>query len=240
MLLALDTATATVGVAVHHDGELVARVTRRDDRRHGELLAPALSQVLAEAGAGFGDLTDVVCGVGPGPFTGLRVGVVTGRVLALTRGLTAHGVCSLDAIAERGVRAGAVGTDFLVATDARRTEVYWARYAVGEHGARRTRGPEVARATDLAADLRELPCLGRGPELYPDALAGVEGLLEGSGLRDVDPGALATLAARALAGGDPDGVLLPPDPLYLRRPDAAVPGPLKQTLTPPPDRRGVR
>jgi tRNA threonylcarbamoyl adenosine modification protein YeaZ len=259
VLLALDTATATVGVAVHHGGELLARVTRQDDRRHGELLAPALSQALAEAGAETGDLTDVVCGVGPGPFTGLRVGVVTARVLALTQGLSARGVCSLDAIAEHGVRTGVVTGDFLVATDARRKEVYWARYAVSDHGARRTSGPEVARAADLSDELRSLPCLGRGAELYPDSLAGpgvhhvAGGLrdddlrdddlrdddLRDHGLRDVDPAALAALAARALSGGDADGVLLPPDPLYLRRPDAAVPGPLKQALTPALERRSA-
>lgn len=242
MLLALDTATSCVSVAVHHDGQVLAEVTHEDNRRHGELLAPAVSAALARAGVTTRDLAAVVCGVGPGPFTGLRVGVVTARVLGHAAGIPVHGVCSLDAIAWAGAGSGLLEGDVLVATDARRKEVYWARYAVSDGRARRLAGPEVARAADLPAELRGLPCLGRGPTLYPDALIGVLGE-DGQppeGTVDVRAGALAATAARALADGDPQGVLLDPDPLYLRRPDAVVPGPLKQALPPPPPPRGQR
>lgn len=227
MLLALDTATGAIGAAVLDDGQILAEVTHQDSRRHGELLAPAMEQALAEAGASVADLTAVAVGVGPGPFTGLRVGVVTGLVLGQLRGIPVHGICSLDALAEQAVAEQVVDGRFLVATDARRKEVYWAEYVVEQGRPRRTGAPGVAHAADLPEDVRSLPAVGRGPLLY-DALtrAGAEAPV------DVRPGLLGVVAHRALAAGeitaDPaHGILLPPEPLYLRRPDAAVPGPAK-------------
>ena len=219
MLLAIDTATGTVGAAVHDGDRTRAEVVRQDSRRHGELLAPAVSAVLEEAGLTVADLTEVVCGVGPGPFTGLRVGVVTALVLAHGRGLPApRGVCSLDALAHAVHLGGEPGSDLLVATDARRREVYWARYEMTPSGARRVEGPAVGRAASLPEQVRSLPAVGRGGLLYPEALPGQ---LPDAPL-DVSPGVLADLAVRLRGGSHPDSRrgLLPPEPLYLRRPDA--------------------
>ena len=91
--------------------------------------------MLADAGAAAGDLTGIAVGVGPGPFTGLRVGLVTARTLAMVRAIPVHGVCSLDILAAEAMDAGIA--DFVVATDARRKEVYLAAYV----GGRRVRGP---------------------------------------------------------------------------------------------------
>src|SRR5689334_24959835 len=110
--------------------------------RHGEMLAPGIADVLAQAGATSRDVTAVAVGVGPGPFTGLRVGLVTARTLALALGIPVHGVCSLDVLAAQAVGEGAVDRPFLVATDARRKEVYWAAY--DERGVR-LGDPEVSR-----------------------------------------------------------------------------------------------
>jgi tRNA threonylcarbamoyladenosine biosynthesis protein TsaB len=232
VLLALDTATSTVTAAVLRDGRVVAEAVETDHRRHAELLAPAVERVLAEAGASVRDLTAVAVGVGPGPFTGLRVGVVTARVLARVRGVEVHGVCSLDALAHQAVEAGVEPEDgqLLVATDARRKEVYWARYAVHEGRAVRQEGPAVSRPADLEARLTGLPCVGRAPLLYPDLFrdATVAG---GAPPRDVLAGALGRLAWRAVTERD-ETVLLPAEPLYLRRPDASVPGPPKQVHQP--------
>jgi tRNA threonylcarbamoyl adenosine modification protein YeaZ len=227
VLLAIDTSTSTVTAAVARGAVVVAQVTEVDHRRHGELLAPAINRALTQASATVADLTSVVVGVGPGPFTGLRVGVVTARVLAHVQGVPVHGVCSLDALAHECLSRGAVavGAEFLVATDARRKEVYWARYVVRSGRSVRTGGPGVARAGDLPAEIRTLPCFGRGPLLYPDSLR------DGGGPRDVAAGYLArfaatlcgTTAGTAPSGADPGGSLLPAEPLYLRRPDAAVP-----------------
>lgn len=222
MLLAIDTSTSLIGAAIHDGSRVLAEVAHEDARRHTELLTPAIEAALARAGVDRAGLTALVVGVGPGPFTGLRVGLVTALVLGHALRVPVHGVCSLDVLAaDVAASHDPAPDDLLVATDARRKEVYWARYAVARGRVRRTHGPEVARAGDLPDELRALPTVGRGPELYPDLLHGIPA---GSGtrVRDVRPGVLAALAARALSGGDPDGVLLPPAPLYLRRPDAVA------------------
>jgi len=209
LLLALDTATPAVTVAVHDGTAVLAARTTVDARRHGELLAPMLAEVLAEAGATPRDLTDVAVGVGPGPYTGLRIGLVTARTTAGVVGATLHGVCTLDTIAAAARR----GTPLVVATDARRQEVHWAAY---DADGRRIEGPGV----DLPAVLAErLPpgtlLVGRGAELYADLLPPAEGPL--------DPDA-AVLAQAVVDGAV---ALLPVEPLYLRRPDARPPGPPK-------------
>lgn len=222
MLLALDTSTAAVGAAVCDGQTVLAEVSVHDERRHAELLAPAVQSALSRAGVTLRELTGLAVGVGPGPFTGLRVGVVTALVLAHTRGLVVFGVCSLDALAAAATASGTVDGDFLVATDARRREVYWARYAVGPAGPVRVEGPSVGRAADLAPAMQNLPAVGRGALLYPDDLR------DAGGQRDVSAGAVGRLVTAALSDGDPGGILLPPEPLYLRRPDAVAPGRPKQ------------
>ena len=203
MLLAFDTATPHVTVALHDGDAVVATYESEESMRHGEMLAPGIAQVLAEAGASARDLTAVAVGVGPGPFTGLRVGLVTARTLAFVRGIPVHGVCSLDILAAAGIDAGL--EEFAVATDARRKEVYLASYA----GGRRVRGPEVVRPVDART---EQAVVGRGAVLYPEAFPNAVG------------------PEHPLASVLCDVVLherfevVEPNPLYLRRPDTAEPG----------------
>jgi tRNA threonylcarbamoyladenosine biosynthesis protein TsaB len=220
LLLGLDTSGAAVTVALHDGARVVARRSTADARRHAELLAPSVAGVLADAGAARTDLTGVAVGVGPGPFTGLRAGIVTARVLGLALGVPVHGVCSLDALALQVVTgtsgsAPAPGERFAVATDARRRELYWTVHVAGPTGTppRRVAGPEVTAALALP---RDVPVFGRGATLYPDVEAA-------PGPLDVDAAAVAELV---VAGGPP----LPPEPLYLRRPDAAPPGERKRVL----------
>ena len=164
LLLAFDTATSAVTVALHDGATVIAQESAVDARRHGELLAVFIDKVLRNAGAGRCDLTGVAVGTGPGPYTGLRAGLVTARVLGSALQIQADGICSLDVIAADAM-AAAAGSEFLVATDARRREVYWARYtAAGE----RADGPHVSRPADLPAGL---PVAGEGAVLYPE-LAG--------------------------------------------------------------------
>lgn len=208
-LLALDTSTSAITAAVHDGERVLAAGSVLDARRHTEHLAPLVERVLAEAGLAPADLTDVAVGAGPGPFTGLRVGLVTARVLGWVRGVPVHGVCSLDVLAAQARTAGLTG-EVLVATDARRKEVYWGTYALGE-GVERLTGPAVERPGDLPDDVRDLPTVGRGPVLYPELLPhGTPVVL------DVDAAALAEVALARLAAG----VEMPVDALYLRRPDA--------------------
>lgn len=217
LLLALDTATDGVAVALH-DGERVLAATRAGTARsHNEVLVPTVAAVLEQAGRERTDVTDVAVGVGPGPFTGLRVGLVTARTLALAWGARVHGVCSLDVIAAQAV-AGGLGGEFLVATDARRREVHTARYVADDDGVRRTAGPDVQAPADVHPDV---PVVGSGTRLYPDLLGGVREPL------DVDGAALARLVVDTLAGRGA-AELLAPEPLYLRRPDATEPGARKR------------
>ncbi|WP_380170862.1 tRNA (adenosine(37)-N6)-threonylcarbamoyltransferase complex dimerization subunit type 1 TsaB [Kineococcus sp. DHX-1] len=219
LLLALDTATDGVAVAVHDGERVLASARAGTARSHNEVLVPTVAQVLRAAGRERRDVTDVAVGVGPGPYTGLRVGIATARTLALAWGARVHGVCSLDALAAAAVAEGVSG-EFLVATDARRREVHTARYLVvgGGDGVRRTAGPDVLRPADVVVDV---PVVGAGTRLYPELLGGERGPF------DVDGGALAQVVVDALAGR---GALelLPPEPLYLRRPDAVAPGARKR------------
>ena len=206
LILAFDTAAPVVSVAVHDGERVVGEATGADAMAHGESLAPAMADALEQAGAAMADVTDVAVGVGPGPFTGLRVGVVTALTLGST-GKTTHGVCSLDIVAAEVDWDG----PFIVATDARRKEVYWALYDGAHQGGHRIEGPAVDRPSDLAALHRGVPIIGRGAELYADILNHEPGPL--------DPSA-AVLAAGSAGGPFAE---LPLQPLSLRRPDVAQP-----------------
>lgn len=217
LLLALDTSTASTTVALHGGSGVLGEVASVDPLAHGEHLVPNLDRLLAAVGVAAGDLDAVAVGVGPGPYTGLRVGVVTALVLGHLRDLPVHGVCSLDALALQAVREGPAAEQVVVASDARRKEVYWARYDVAALPAR-VDGPHVDRPAALADLLDGEPVVGEGGRMYADVLPGY------AGLDHVRAAYLAEYAAAALAAGLP---LLPPEPLYLRRPDATVPGPAK-------------
>jgi tRNA threonylcarbamoyl adenosine modification protein YeaZ len=210
LILAFDTATPAVTVAVHDGSGVIAYESAVDARRHGELLAPSIARVLAKAGAQPGDLTALAAGTGPGPYTGLRVGLVTARVLGSVLGIPVDGVCTLDIIAAEA-RHAAAGREFIVATDARRREVYWARYgAAGE----RLSGPDVSLPAVVPAGY---PMAGEGPRLHAE-LAEADEII---GPRYPSAAVLAELAADHLAHGVPAG---PAEALYLRRPDAREPG----------------
>lgn len=206
MLLAFDTATPAVTVALHDGERVVASHTVVDARRHGELLAPGITAVLDEAWVPRQDVTALAVGVGPGPFTGLRVGLVTARTLGLALDIPVYGVCTLDVLAAQAVLDAAVREPFLVATDARRKEVYWAAY--DETGARLD-GPYVSKPADVATDG---PVVGAGALLYPEAFP------RAVGPEHPDAGVLARVVTEERVE------LLDPEPLYLRRPDVAAPG----------------
>jgi tRNA threonylcarbamoyladenosine biosynthesis protein TsaB len=199
LILAIDTATPAVTAGVIRRNRdsidvLSERVTV-DPRAHAERLTPNVVGALADAGLTVADLDAVVVGCGPGPFTGLRVGMATAAAYGHALGIPVHGVCSLDAI---GIDTAG---DVLVVTDARRREVYWARYQDGD----RVHGPAVNAPADVPADVQAVAGSPdhaalfdrpRQPAVYPTA----------SGL-------VRTVADWAAAPA-------PLVPLYLRRPDA--------------------
>ncbi len=219
-MLAIDTATPAITAGVVALGndmpETLAHRVTVNARAHGELLTPQVQQVLAESGIQLGGLDAIVCGAGPGPFTGLRVGMVTAAAFGDALGVPVHPVCSLDAIA-----ADVTSTEpFAVVTDARRREVYWAAYdPTGE----RLDGPAVqhpAEITERLAALGVRTIAGEGAGQYADVL----------GLPVVEPAyptprGLVVAASVALRTG---ATPAPLTPLYLRRPDAMEAVPRKQ------------
>jgi tRNA threonylcarbamoyl adenosine modification protein YeaZ len=217
-VLVVDTSTPAVTAAlvrVHAAPaggvELLAERRAVDSRAHGELLAPGITAVLTEAGISPADLTAIVAGLGPGPFTGLRVGLVTAAAMGHALSIPTYGVCSLD-----GIGARTKGTA-LAATDARRKEIYWAAY---EDGVRIT-DPAVSRPADVAQylDARGIAvteAAGDGARLY----AGVLPMPVRDDLLYPAPQALAEIAAARVRTGAPGETLTP---LYLRRPDATEP-----------------
>ena len=216
LLLALDTATPAVTVALHDGRRVLAASGEIDARRHGELLLGAVDRVLTEAGRSLDEVTALVAGTGPGPYTGLRVGLATAQAIGAARGLPVYGLCTLDGLAY----ATGLREPFVVATDARRKEVYWARYADFRT---RVSGPSVDRPAELPPEAAALPAAGAGARLYRECFPGLrEDLPE-----YVSAGALAALAAEQLAAGRE---LPPPRPRYLRRPDAKVPTGYKAVL----------
>jgi tRNA threonylcarbamoyl adenosine modification protein YeaZ len=214
LVLAVDTATPAITAGVV---ELAAdRLTQRservtvDARQHAELLTPGVLEACAAAGVKLTELDAVVVGVGPGPFTGLRVGMVTAAALADALERPVHGVGTLDAIA-----ADAIGEPLLVVTDARRREVYWAAY---DAEGIRFEGPHVGAPAALVARIGEL-----GVAAAAGASAAVTGLPV-RGPAGPSPAGLVAVAAPALRAGAAPGPL---EPLYLRRPDAVPPGRVK-------------
>jgi tRNA threonylcarbamoyl adenosine modification protein YeaZ len=217
LVLALDTATPASTAAlveVTADGLFgVAENRTVDARAHGEKLAPEIAAVLAEAGFRPRDLTAIVAGLGPGPFTGLRVGLATAASMGQALGIPTYGVCSLDGLG-RAAGPGRV----LIATDARRREVYYATYVDGV----RETGPDVSKPAEVVVDAAR--AAGEGALKYGD----IFGLPVEEHLLYPPGAALVAIAADRIRAGAPGEVLTP---LYLRRPDAVEPAARKSVLT---------
>jgi tRNA threonylcarbamoyl adenosine modification protein YeaZ len=198
IVLALDTATpaVTAGIVRLDDLSVLAECVTVDARAHAERLTPNVVSALHDSGLTMSDLDAVVVGCGPGPFTGLRAGMATAAAYGHALGVPVHGVCSLDAI---GVRTTG---DTLVVTDARRREVYWARYRDGL----RTHGPSVNAPADVD----------------PGTAQAVAGSPEHAGLFDLPRLELVcpTPAGLVAAVADWSNEPAPLVALYLRRPDA--------------------
>jgi tRNA threonylcarbamoyl adenosine modification protein YeaZ len=203
-VLAIDTSVGVSVAILRSNGELTQSPTV-DHGMQGELTAELISQVVADSGLEISEITEVVVGVGPGPFTGLRVGLVTAAVFAHARGIPIQGICSLDAIAFDYTKP------CVVITDARRKELYWARYEdkrIGE--------PQVSKPEDLLAQFPDSEFVGPGAQLYPDFISGK--------VSELKAGSLARLFASGTAQ------LVDVSPMYLRKPDAVEPTTRKSVL----------
>lgn len=220
LILAIDTSAVASAALVHSTDGVVAGFATEDTRSHAEVLAPGIEALLARAGVAGPEIDALVVGVGPGPFTGLRSGIATARTLAFVWGRPLHGLMSLDAVALEVADSSDRVRDFLVVTDARRKEVYWARYSLADGGLPHLEdGPHVG----FAADLPDLPAFGAGAGLYADVLRTDPGFAR----QQPDAAHLGRFALARLTAG---AGLLDSTPLYLRESDAQVPGPRKRAL----------
>ena len=200
----MDTSVGVSVALLRSDGELTQSQTV-DHGMQGELTAELISQVVADSGLEISEITEVVVGVGPGPFTGLRVGLVTAEVFAHARNIPIHGICSLDAIAFDYAKP------CVVVTDARRKELYWARY-----DGKRIGEPQVSKPEELLAQFPDSEFVGPGSQLYPDFISGK--------VLELKAGSLAKLFAAGAAQ------LVDVSPMYLRKPDAIEPTTRKSVL----------
>ncbi|MDK8678359.1 tRNA (adenosine(37)-N6)-threonylcarbamoyltransferase complex dimerization subunit type 1 TsaB [Corynebacterium accolens] len=213
-VLAIDTATTALvtGAVDTESGQITQRILA-DARVHNERLMPTILEVMSEAGLELDDLDAIVAGMGPGPFTGLRVGMATAQALADALSIPLHGVCTHDAIAHAALAAADAAEEknaALVATDARRKEIYWATYRAGQ----RIAGPDVSKPGELAVqDIAQVIIPEKLADQLPEELATLprsEGAPTAEGLVAV---------ARLDANPEPEPFV----PMYLRRPDAVPP-----------------
>lgn len=212
--VAIDTASAVSSVALIDDGVVIAADTQHDVRRHAETLAPMLQALLQDVDRSA--VTNIACGVGPGPYTGVRAGVASAQALGLALDVEVIGLCSLDALADI-VRADVpVDGSFTVAIDAKRREWYWARYVAD---GTRIDGPHIALADSIEAYgpptwLPHAAAVGQRVQRLLVAGHRMSSIQVGLSEHGFDDGA----TARSLA----DVALLPPRPLYVRRPDVTA------------------
>jgi tRNA threonylcarbamoyladenosine biosynthesis protein TsaB len=215
--LAIETSGAVGSAAAFADRRLAAEASLEEGMAHGRRLVPLLDEVVVQAGWHKRELDLVVVGLGPGSFTGLRVGLACAKTLAYALGIPLVGVCSLDAMARNAPER----TDrVLTALDAKRGEVYAAAYARRADGLERTRGPALV-TPDAAATWCATPFLVLGDALRKHAKplttgGGAPGDADLWRVRAETVGRLGIAAHAAGERTDPWTA----EPIYLRLPDA--------------------
>ena len=219
--IALDTQAATA-VAIIEDGRVIARAHNDSGRHHAESITPLVREALQAAdlpatlgGAG---IDCVLVGTGPAPFTGLRAGLVSARVLARVAGVPAYGVSALDVIARQGLDLLAPDTRVYAIADARRRELYWGSYlAAGPDDVTLEGRLEVGDVASLLAAMRHAPGLVVAGAPIPAHSAPALARADLGPQIELDPAVMSRIVATRLTRGESDR--LGTDPLYLRRPD---------------------
>jgi len=224
-ILAFDTALDACSAAVWSDGRVLASASVTAARGHAEILFPMLGKVLAEAGLGYGDIDRFAVTTGPGSFTGVRVGLAAARGLALGRNRPVVGITTLEALAATAadIRTDLpAGSRLAVAIDARRGELYGQIFEIGSDKCLTAMSPpEVIAHADVSGRLTgPMTIVGSGAGIVKEALGERPDAQFSEGLLRPEPAVIARLAAeREVAADQP-----PPSPLYLRAPDAKLPG----------------
>ncbi len=198
MILAVDTSLGTAVAVVTLDGDLRAQATSENHLGHAEVIGTLIQEALTAAGNP--EITHVAAGMGPGPFTGLRIGIAAARTFAIARSAHLVPVVSHDALALTALDNGTTGT-FIIETDARRRELAWTTY-------------DGVDADGLPKRLTEPALVARAEA--EDTLTAGERIVA----TDLSGGAIGRVAALAIAA---DRTVGPDDALYLRSPDVAAP-----------------
>jgi tRNA threonylcarbamoyl adenosine modification protein YeaZ len=186
-----------------------------DARRHAEVLASAVAATFRETGRVIGDVRAIAVGVGPGAFTGLRVGIASAQAMGDAHGVPVHGVLTLDAMAY----ASDVDGPFAAVIDARRKELFWATY---DSPMSRTSEPAAAKPQEIVGRTGNLPVIGAQATPFADLFANVQPPSLPSA------GSLGQLAHHRLVN---NVAMLVARPVYLRRPDTTPPSAPKSVLT---------
>jgi tRNA threonylcarbamoyladenosine biosynthesis protein TsaB len=222
-VLAFDSSGAACSAAIRDgEGRLLAHRFQSMARGHAELLMPMLRDVMAEAGLAFGELDLIAVTTGPGSFTGIRVGLAGARGLALASGLPLLGITAFEAIAAAVSPAERRGAALIVAIDSRRGDLFIQSFAVDGTASSAPAALAPAALGD-AVPAGALVLAGDGAARARDALAAL-GRVALLARADGPPDA-ADIARLALARWHPGMLPPPPLPLYLRAPDATIPGP---------------
>ncbi|MCC5950225.1 MAG: tRNA (adenosine(37)-N6)-threonylcarbamoyltransferase complex dimerization subunit type 1 TsaB [Nitriliruptoraceae bacterium] len=222
LVLGIETSTARSSVALVEDDHILASAALGVPRRHGEFLAPAIRFCLDQAGVGIDRVAGVTVGVGPGLYTGLRVGIATAQAIAAARQLPTVGLCGLDVLA---FSARYTERRICAALDARRGEVFWAFYRPSPGGVQRLDDPRVGSVDDLAAEIdahgHEVLVVGDAVLRYAERLSETDAQLAGPDLAWPDAADLAELALPRFHREETH----PPEalrPMYLRQADAKI------------------
>jgi len=223
MILGIETSVENVGVAFGDHSGIRATAAISSDRKHAESLTPMIQFVLQQAECTMSDVSAIAVDIGPGLFTGMRVGIATAESLAWALDVPVIPVCSLDALA---TTAKWSDTPIVASLDARRGEVYWALYRVRGTELQRVIEPQVSSPDDVAIHIadraEEVVCVGTGFKRYADTFESNPWVrILGGDTVFPTASAVVSLGATALLNGDgvaPDKV----EPLYLRAPDAEI------------------
>jgi tRNA threonylcarbamoyladenosine biosynthesis protein TsaB len=152
IILGIDTATDSVSVALGEGTRIVAQSEVVSDRQHCETLAPMIDFVCKQADVSFRELDAIAVDIGPGLFTGMRVGIATAKAIAFSLDLPIIGICGLDVLAAAAPRTDSVVVSVI---DARRGEIYWAMYRTFEDQLTQVQAPCVGPVTELVIDILE-------------------------------------------------------------------------------------
>jgi tRNA threonylcarbamoyladenosine biosynthesis protein TsaB len=212
-LLVVDTSTNRIAVALLQFGKPAVVAIKDDGLRHAEFCAQLIKQVIDESGLLSPELGGIICGIGPGPFTGLRVGIVSAQTISYALNIPVYGICSHDALAFEYVSKNG-NKEFTVVTDARRKEVYWTQY----QGIRRISTPRVSKLEEVPNNFPLVINEGLDPVALGNAA--IEAFNRSEIREEIKSFATDSSSGDGSIVALPRQVLLPPIPLYLRRPDA--------------------